>query len=75
MKRKHFDRSVKKKFACTTGNYSTDNRTYFKGHCVTHIRVKAYKCDTCGKYYSTKSNLTQHIKSVHIKMNEYKCDV
>ena len=66
---------MKKKFACTKCNYSTKHRTNIKSHCVTHIGVKAYKCDTCGKCFTLKGNLTKHIKSIHTKENEYKCDV
>ena len=66
---------MKKKFACTKCDYSTDKRPDFKRHCVTHTGVKAYKCDTCGKCSSTKGNLTKHIKSVHTLEKEYKCNV
>ena len=66
---------MKKEFASTKCDYSTDNRKDFERHCVTHTGVKTYKCDTCGKFYSTKSSLSQHIRSIHTKENEYECDV
>ena len=59
-KRKHIDRTVKKKFACTKCNFSTDNRRDFKNHVVFHTGVKAHKCDTCGKCLTSKRSLSKH---------------
>ena len=75
MKRKHVDRSVKKKWACTECDYSCDWRNDYKRHLVTHSKVKAHKCDTCGKCFTRKGNLTRHIKSVHTKESQYECEV
>ena len=65
---------MKKQFPCTKCNFSTDNGTNFKSHCVTHSAVKAYKCDTCGNCFTLKGNLTKHINSVHSKENKNECD-
>ena len=64
---KHFHRSVKKKFACTDCDYSTDLKSVFKRHSVTHTGVKAHKCDTGGNCFTLKSGLTRHIKSITLK--------
>ena len=67
MKSKHVHRSIEKKWACTECDYSTDLICDYRRHFVTHSKVKAYKCDTCGKSFTQKFNFTRHIKSVHTK--------
>jgi len=72
---KHIDRSVKKKWPCTECNYSTDVKSYYHSHLVTHSKVKAHKCDTCGNCFTLKHNLTKHIKSIHTKELKYDCEI
>ena len=33
-----------------------------------------FQCETCNIICSTKSNLNKHVKQVHLKLKEYKCD-
>ena len=33
-----------------------------------------FTCDTCNKAFSTKKNLKRHIKMVHDKIKDFKCD-
>ena len=66
---------MKKKFASTEFDYSTDAKTDFKRHCVTHTGVKAHKCDTCANCFTQKSSLIKHIKSNHTKESKYECEV
>ena len=35
---------------------------------------KSFSCDKCGKKFSTKNNLSQHILYVHNKIQHVKCD-
>lgn len=34
-----------------------------------------FECKICGKFYSFKHSLLQHIESVHLKMTRYHCDL
>ena len=43
-------------------------------HINTHEGVKPFQCDACDKAYANRSNLDQHIKSVHIAEKKYRCD-
>ena len=38
-----------------------------------HAKIKDFKCPTCGKSFSVKSNLTQHIKAVHQMSRPHQC--
>ena len=67
MKSKHVDRSLQKKWACTECDYSTNLIYVYRRHLVTLSKVKAYKCDTCGKFFTQKRSITSHIKSVQTK--------
>ena len=66
---------MKKKWACTGCDYSSDKKNHNQLHLVTHSKVKPHKCDTCGKYFTQKSNLTTHIKSVHTKESKVVCEI
>ena len=75
MKNKHADRSVKRKLECTECDYSCDFNSDYQRHFLKHSKVKAHKCDTCGKCFTQKCNLTRHIKSVHTKELQVKCKI
>ena len=75
MKSKHVDRSVKKKWACTECDYSSDRKSDYKNHLITHSNIKGHKCDTGDKCFTTKSSLNRHIKSVHTKEYKVDCEV
>ena len=66
---------MKKKIACTDCDCSTDDKGKFKYNCVTQTGVKAQKCDTCGNCFTLKSNLTPHMKSVHVKKSKCECEI
>merc|ERR1739838_931957 len=65
----------KKKFDCIVCGYSTDRKCNFERHCNIHTEVKAIKCNTCGKCFTSKGSLNSHIKSVHNINSRYECDV
>ena len=46
-------------------NYSKD---------VPHEDLKVFKCTTCDKDFGLNSDLNRHIKNVHEKQKDYKCD-
>ncbi|CAH1797797.1 unnamed protein product, partial [Owenia fusiformis] len=41
------------------------SKAKFKAHRLKHINEKGFKCDACGNEYSTKTNLTYHIRCKH----------
>ena len=48
-------------------------RVHKKFNC--HDKIKAFFCELCGKNYSRKQKLDQHINAVHEKKRNYKCEV
>ena len=36
-------------------------------------KEKKHKCDTCGKMFGMRSNLTAHIRTVHLKITRFSC--
>lgn len=68
------NRSLKKKWACTLCDYSTDIKTGLRRHILTHTKAKPHKCGECGKCFTRQDSLTRHHKSIHTKESKYKCD-
>ena len=40
-----------------------------------HERKKVFRCEICGKTYTTKTILTQHIGVIHEGNKPFKCDI
>ena len=39
-----------------------------------HEKIKAFKCDHCGKCFATKQNMKVHIENVHLDASNSTCD-
>jgi len=71
MKRKH---RQQKRHSCNLCDYSTDHKSKFKSHQLTHTKIKEFVCGQCKKGFGQKGNLNTHIKAVHSK-ETYKCEI
>eukprot|EP01083_Nonionella_stella_P302198 1040936_1 len=58
---------------CKHCSYCTHCNTRFKKHMRCHTNERPYKCDECGKAFTVKCNLINHIRSVHRKERSFKC--
>ena len=51
----------------------------YKGRCEGKspnlMKLMSKNCDKCGKYFKKRSNLRVHIKTVHNRIREFKCDI
>ena len=54
----------KGKTTCFDSGKSFDNVVDAEDH-MTQSNCEGFKCNLCGKMFSVKSNLTQHIKEIH----------
>ena len=46
-----------------------------KSHEKTHLGVKPFQCESCGKYLSSRNALKVHIKALHTLERPFKCEV
>lgn len=44
-------------------------------HRQTHTGTKPYKCDVCEKFFSCSSNLSTHVKIVHMRIKPFCCQM
>ena len=40
-----------------------------------HENSGAFPCEICGKKFAVKSGLQQHLTTVHLKEEKYKCEM
>ena len=59
--------------SCSECGVSCKNKNYLRAHMRTHNTIP-FPCETCGKNFRTKRNLTEHITCVHLKYKGYKCE-
>ena len=51
----------------TNQNFECDNKTIHEGQ-------RNYNCNSCGKSFTSSGILNNHIRAVHGKQKNYKCD-
>ena len=57
---------------CGKAFYSSGD---LKSHEKTHLGVKPFQCESCGKYLSSRNALKVHIKALHTLERPFKCEV
>ena len=50
------------------------NKNYFDKHMRQHTGILPYSCSYCPKKFAQSSALDYHIRSVHTKETQFKCD-
>ena len=78
--KRHVDTSHNKvkRFWCTgqCGKASCNVGYYDKSELKTHVsQEKTHQCLQCEKAFKDKSNLTEHVKNVHLKLRRLVCDI
>ena len=74
----HEGKKVEKIFNCNFCNIKFTNWTQFKNHNeevhgIQKSKEKRCKCDVCGTYFVSNSELKMHINNVHLKMKNHGC--
>lgn len=67
--------SGERPYACEWCLYHSVNMSNLRKHQLTHTGVKNFVCSDCGKKYTCKRSLADHISSVHYKLRPYQCQV
>lgn len=62
-------------FRCTMCNYTYSDAKMLEKHVKAKHTIKTFCCKECGKIYSTKSSLAQHVHHYHRHPNKYQCDI
>ena len=68
-------KNLPKRFQCSFCEYSSETKTNFQRHLVTHKKVKPFKCTHCNQSYKRKCHLTAHVKWAHTKESKPGCKV
>ena len=65
IEQKHLKIKPEKKLACTEREASFENINHLEDHSSVHMNVKLYKCSSCPKYFTSKSKMMKHHRSLH----------
>ena len=71
MERIHKD----KKYECGTCNKFYANLKFLQMHEIKAHGTKTYTCDDCDSAFVDQSGLNRHVRLVHEKRRDYKCDL
>lgn len=56
-----------KRHKCVVCGYATRQKGHLNQHMRIHTGEKPYRCGICFESFNVSSNLTRHIKMIHIK--------
>uniref|UniRef100_A0A2H1W2Z4 SFRICE_007748 n=1 Tax=Spodoptera frugiperda TaxID=7108 RepID=A0A2H1W2Z4_SPOFR len=62
-------------FGCDQCDYKTWHKSDLVKHVRIHAGLKLYQCEFCSTSYYTSSNLTSHIRRLHMKERLYSCSM
>lgn len=75
LRRHMWKHSSVKRFTCDICDYGSDKRGNIISHMRKHTKDKNYVCSVCGKLYKTEQSLKLHVRTAHLKLRPFKCDV
>ena len=69
--------SQSKNLRCFDANFvkkSFIHRHELENHLALHQKTNKHECKLCNKSFNLKGNLTAHIKKIHNKITNFKCE-
>ena len=64
-------------FACNVCNKIFETKNGLNFHLKNHQQEdpRKFKCDSCGQFFTQSGFLKTHVKTIHEKQRNYKCDL
>jgi hypothetical protein len=56
---------IKPFFFCGVCDYKTPNKHKVVGHVAVHAKIKPFRCSTCGRGFTRKYGLIDHLAYAH----------